>query len=57
MLKKLELLIKKRGIMRVSVDLGYKSTAAVSRWVRDQRIPPIAIEKTSSYLKAAFSER
>lgn len=57
MLRKLELVIRKRGIMRVSVELGYKSTAAVSKWIKDQRIPPIAIEKVGSYLKKVLIER
>lgn len=57
MLRKLELVIRKRGIMRVSVELGYKSTAAVSKWIKDQRIPPIAIEKVGSYLKNVLRER
>lgn len=43
--------------MRVSVELGYKSTAAVSKWIKDQRIPPIAIEKVDSYLKNVLRER
>ena len=57
MLRKLELVIRKKGIMRVSVELGYKSTAAVSKWIKDQRIPPIAIEKVDSYLKKVLIER
>ena len=57
MLRKLELVIRKKGIMRVSVELGYKSTAAVSKWIKDQRIPPIAIEKVDSYLKQVLIER
>ena len=57
MLRKLELVIRKRGIMRVSVELGYKSKAAVSKWIKDQRIPPIAIEKVGYYLKKVLVER
>jgi hypothetical protein len=56
MLKKLELAIRKRGIMRVSIDLGYKSTAAISKWLKDQRVPPIAIEKVNTYLKGIKNE-
>jgi hypothetical protein len=56
MLKKLEIVIKKRGMLRVSLELNYKTTAAVSKWVKDQRVPPIAIEKVSLYLKRVSSE-
>lgn len=52
MLKRLETVIKKRGIMLVSIELGYKSTAAVAKWIKDKRIPPIANDKVCAYLKS-----
>ena len=57
MLRKLEIVIRRRGMMRVSLELGYKSTAAVSKWIKDQRVPPIAIEKLDAYLKKVSVER
>jgi len=51
MLKKLQLVIKERGLIRVAMDLEYKSTATISKWLKDKRIPPVATDKVKSYLR------
>lgn len=57
MLKKLELIIRQRGLIRVAIELDYKSTATISKWLKDKRIPPIATNKVKSYVQEALSVR
>ena len=54
--KKLEKAIKKKGLMQVALDLGYKGTSGVTAWIRAKRIPPIALEKVEKYLKESKDE-
>lgn len=51
MLKKLRSVIKERGLIRVAIELDYKSTATLSKWLKDKRIPPIATNKVKAYLQ------
>jgi len=51
MLKKLQLVIKEKGLIRVAIELDYKSTATISKWIKDKRIPLIAIDKVKTYLR------
>lgn len=50
LLKKLDKIIEKKGLLQVSIELGYKSTSAIGTWVRNKRIPPIAEKKLKEYL-------
>lgn len=51
MLAKLKKLIKKHGIMRVSDELGYKTTGAIYKWLRNNEIPRLAQFRVKQYLK------
>lgn len=52
MLKKLEKLIKKYGILKVASDLGYRSSTTLTHWITNGRIPDLAKEKVRTYLDA-----
>ena len=57
MLKKLQSVINERGLIRVAVELDYKSTATISKWIKDKRIPSIATAKVKSYLQGVSNAR
>jgi len=50
LLKDLNKIIKKKGVKQVSIDLGYSSKNTVYKWVKDERIPPLAWMKVLGYI-------
>ena len=50
MLQRLKNLIKRYGISRISMDLGYRSNSTVYKWINENRIPDIARTKVKNYL-------
>lgn len=51
MIEKLKTLIFKIGIVKVANDLGYRSPATISYWIKINRVPIIAEQKVTQYLK------
>lgn len=50
MLERLKKKIKKKGIACVASEMKYKSETTLRKWIRTNRIPPIAHEKVKNYL-------
>lgn len=50
-LEKLEKIIKKKGIYQVMIDLGYHSPNTLRNWIKDRKIPSIAIDYVRGYIK------
>lgn len=50
MLKDFIAIVKKKGILQVSIDLNYSSSAAVANWIRLKKIPKIRYEKVKQYI-------
>lgn len=57
MLRKLQQVINERGLIKVAIELDYKSTATISKWLKDKRIPSIATNKVKAYLQGAIDGR
>ena len=51
MLAKLKKVIKEKGIVQVTSDLGYRSLNTINLWIKKNEIPKTATEKVKNYLK------
>lgn len=51
MLKKLSKVVEKKGLMQVSIDLGYKSSNTIYFWLKTGVIPLKNIERVKQYIK------
>lgn len=52
MLRSLKKLVKSYGIIKITADLGCRSPTTINNWIKDDRIPDLAITKVKNYLKS-----
>lgn len=51
MLAQLKKIIKSKGLLAVTNDLGYRSLNTVQNWIKNKRIPDTAKNKVETYLQ------
>ena len=51
LLAQLKAAVKKHGVVKVSSDMGYRSTNTIRNWIEKNKIPESAKVKVETYLK------